>query len=300
MNLRFPDYPFTRILGWSNSRFDLFCSCKRKYLYFYYPAVFGKQEAKIKYLKNLTTVPLEVGNLYHDMMEAFLERIQKSDAPINKDKLLAFVDKLCETKLVQKVFLEDYYKTAPVDFGKINEKVKHCLEVFLNSPISDFLNSIEMPQRQSFLIEAGSKMNGKKYFGETRINGLKAYCKMDFILVKDGNIHIIDWKTGKKDENKHTKQLLGYALAAKGLNPAVKSEEIFPKSVYVSDVYDELDLKADDGELADFVEVIKSETQEMQKYCSDIEENIPLPIENFPKTGNQNICRLCEFQELCR
>jgi CRISPR/Cas system-associated exonuclease Cas4 (RecB family) len=122
---------------------------------------------------------------------------------------------------------------------------------------------------------------------------------MDFILIKDEKIHIIDWKTGKKDENKHRKQLLAYALAAKGLNPVLKSEDLFPKAVYLNEIYDELSLEADDKRLADFAKTIELETEEMQKYCSDIAENIPLSIENFSKTSNENICRICEFKELC-
>ncbi|MDR0304111.1 MAG: PD-(D/E)XK nuclease family protein [Chitinispirillales bacterium] len=299
MDLRFPDYPFTKMLGWSNSRYDLFCQCKRKYLYFYYPASFANLEAKVKELKKLTTIPLEIGNLYHDMMEVFLERLQKSDSPINEEKLFGFVDDLCEKKLSQKVFFENYYKTCTVDFGKINEKVKFCMKNFLISPILNFLNSIEMPQRQSFLIEAGSKMNGKKYFGETRINGLKAFCKMDFIFIRDEKVYIIDWKTGKKDENKHTKQLLAYALAAKGLNSEIKSGEIFPKSVYVSETYGELALEATDEKLADFAESVRNETEEMQSFCLNVEENIPLPVESFEKTPNESVCKMCEFRELC-
>jgi hypothetical protein len=299
MNLRFPNYPFTKILGWSNSRYDLFCQCKRKYLYFYYPSSFTSLEVKIKKLKNLTTIPLEIGNLYHDVMEAFLERLQKSCSEINKEKLFTFIDKLCQEKLPNKVFFENYYKTDIVDFNEINQKVKFCVEKFLKSPILDFLNSIEMSQRQSFLIEAGSKMNGIKYFGETRIDGIKAYCKMDFIFVKNEKIHIIDWKTGKKDEHKHTLQLLGYALAAKGLNPQIKSGDIFPKSVYISGDYEELNLVITDERIADFTQTVKQQTLKMQNFCHNVEENIPLGIENFEKCEKENVCKMCEFRELC-
>jgi len=299
MDLRFPDYPFTKILGWSNSRYDLFCLCKRKYLYFYYSSSFGKLESKIKDLKNLTTVSLEIGNIYHDMMEVFLERLQKSDAPINEQKLFSYVDNLCAKKLPQKIFFENYYNKINVNFAEISEKVKACIRNFLNSPILEFLNSIEMTQRKLFLVEAGSKMYGKKYFGETRIDGIKAYCKMDFIFVKDGKIYILDWKTGKKDEHKHTKQLYAYALAAKCLNSEIKSEEIFPKSVYVNGAYDELSLIVTDERLIETTKIIKDETEQMQKFCSNIEENIPLPVDIFEKSQRESVCRMCEFQELC-
>jgi CRISPR/Cas system-associated exonuclease Cas4 (RecB family) len=122
---------------------------------------------------------------------------------------------------------------------------------------------------------------------------------MDFIFIKDDKIHIIDWKTGKKDEKKHTKQLLAYALAVKGLNPTVKSEEILPKSVYVNGIYEELSPDITDEKLTNVADTIMSQTQEMQKFCLNIKENVPLSIENFYKTSNETICKMCEFQELC-
>ena len=299
MNLNFPNYPFTKTLGWSNSRYDLFCLCKRKYLYFYYPNAFGKQTEKVKELKNLTTIALEVGNIYHDIMEVFLERLQKSDKPIDEKKLSAFIDKLCAEKLPKKIFFENYYKTQTVNFDEIGTKVKFCVENFLRSPILTWLNSTKMEERNNWLVEAGSKMNGTKYFGETRIDGVKAYCKMDFIFIIDGNIHILDWKTGKKDEHKHTKQLLAYAVAAKGLNAEIGADKIFPKAVFVNGIYEEMDIELSEEKLTDFTEVIKNESSQMQKFCSNVEENIPLPIEEFEKCGKENICRFCEFRELC-
>lgn len=300
MNLNFPNYPFTKILGWSNSRYDLFRMCKRKYLYTYYPNSFGKQADKVKELKNLTTIALEIGNLYHDMMEIFLERLQKSDKPIDKEKLFAYIEKLCGEKLPRKVFFEDYYKTTAVDFGEIGAKVKSCVENFLESPILDWLNSIKMEDRNNWLVEAGSKMNGTKYFGETRIDGMKAYCKMDFIFVLDGEIHIVDWKTGKKDESKHRKQLLAYAVAAKGLNLEITADKIFPKAVFINGTYEEMSVKFSEEDLTNFSEVVRKETDEMQRLCSNIEENLPLSIENFDKQNNENICGFCEFRELCK
>jgi ATP-dependent helicase/DNAse subunit B len=299
MNLHFPNYPFTKILGWSNSRYDLFCLCKRKYIYSYYSNFFGKQAEKVKELKNLTTIALEIGNLYHDMMEIFLERLQKSDKPIDKERVFAYLDKLCAEKLPRKVFFENYYKTATVDFSEIGGKVKFCVENFLQSPILEWINSIKMEDRKNWLVEAGSKTNGTKYFGETRIDGIKAYCKMDFIFVLGDEIHIVDWKTGKKDGSKHAKQLLAYAVAAKGLNTEMSADKIFPKAVFINGIYEEMSIEITDEKLTDFVEIVKKETAQMQSFCSNIEENIPLPIENFEKRENENICKFCEFRELC-
>lgn len=299
MDLHFPNYPFSKILGWSSSRYDLFNLCKRKYCYQYYSNFWGEQSEKVNKLKGLTTIALEVGNLYHDMMEIFLDRLQKSDKPIDKEKLFAYIDKLCGEKLPKKLFFEDYYKTAVIDFTEIGGKVKFCVENFLNSPILEWLNSIKMEDRKNWLVEAGSKMNGTKYFGETRIDGIKAYCKMDFIFVLNDEIHIVDWKTGKKDESKHKKQLLAYAVAAKGLNKDISAEKIFPKAIFINGNYEEMSVKFTEEDLAGFVEVVRNETVQMQRFCADIENNIPLATDEFDKCGYDNICKFCEYKELC-
>ena len=122
---------------------------------------------------------------------------------------------------------------------------------------------------------------------------------MDFIFIKDQKIHILDWKTGQKDEAKHKKQLLGYAVAAKSLSGKLKAEDIFPKAVYVNGAYDELDLTVCDEELEDFAETVAQETNQMQAFCSNIEENLPIGIEKFEKCERPNFCRMCEFGELC-
>ncbi len=48
-------------------------------------------------------------------------------------------------------------------------------------------------------------------FGETQVEGLKAYCKVDFMIPKQDHLHIFDWKTVKEREGKHCIQMRGYA-----------------------------------------------------------------------------------------
>ena len=78
-------FPFTSILGWSSSRYDVFSTCKRKYYYRYY----AKHDMdfaldQIIRLRQLTTVPLTVGSIAHDVIETLLKRLQKSDADIDR------------------------------------------------------------------------------------------------------------------------------------------------------------------------------------------------------------------------
>ena len=75
--LQIKKFPFTSILGWSVSRYDIFNNCKRQYYYSYY-GKFDKDfpTVKINELKSLTSVALETGNIVHDIICILLKRLQ--------------------------------------------------------------------------------------------------------------------------------------------------------------------------------------------------------------------------------
>ena len=135
-------------------------------------------------------------------------------------------------------------------------------------------------------------------YGETRLNGLKAYCKMDFLFPVDDYIYIMDWKTGKKDPYKHTNQLIGYAAAASN-NFNIPWNIIFPKIIYLYPEFSELEIELQKNDLEDFFKKVEQQTEEMYSYCADKDNNIPRPIKHFPKTPSKTICRYCNYQELC-
>ena len=64
MVLEYKTFEFTKILGWSSSRYELFTKCKRQYFYNYYPRfVKSVPYYKVAELKSLTSIPLEIGNI---------------------------------------------------------------------------------------------------------------------------------------------------------------------------------------------------------------------------------------------
>jgi ATP-dependent helicase/DNAse subunit B len=91
MQLAYAAYPFSPILGWSISRYEVFDKCKRQYFYTYYskhgPVV---PHYKMAQLRDLTSVPLEIGNVVHDVLEAFLKRLQKSDSDIDEQRFFLY------------------------------------------------------------------------------------------------------------------------------------------------------------------------------------------------------------------
>lgn len=287
-------YPFTSILGWSASRHDTFRKCKRSYFYTYY-AKHDKEfgEIKIKELKNLTSLPLEIGNITHDVIKGLLERLVKSSAPIHREKLNSYIRQLTHQYCTSKKFSEVYYaQISEIPMDEINEKASLYTNRMIDSERMQWLMNIPQEEKEHWIIEPEG-------FGETRINGLKAYCKVDFLIPHQEGTYIFDWKTGVADLEKHQRQMLGYALFAHvnlGMNP----EMIKPILVYLKEDYNEVDVNITQQDILQFAESVKSETDEMYTLLKNVNENIPLEKESFPMREASRVCELCEFRELCK
>ena len=292
MPLHYETYPYTPKLGWSISRYEVFDKCKRQYFYTYYSKhVPGVPRYKMALLKDLTSLPLEIGNVVHDVIEAFLVRLQKNDTDIDEQRFFQYARQKTMDCFSKKTFIETYYRQQTLDTEKAHAKTDACLKNFIGSPSYSWIFMKALRGRENWMIEPAG-------YGETRFDGLKAYCKMDFLMPVGGDVYILDWKTGLKDEAKHGAQLKGYAAAASH-NFGIPWDRIFPKIVYLYPSYDELEFRLDNDGYAAFVATIRAQTDEMLASCSNKEENIPLPIDRFPMNPSPALCRQCKFQELC-
>ncbi len=294
MKINFQRYKYSTILGWSSSRYELFQKCKRHYFYNYYMKFVPDVPIEhLQRLKALTSVPLEIGNVIHHIIEAFLRRLQQSNSNIDEKKFIEYGIRLCDEFFDRKEFIEVYYGyTQEIDRGEAKFKIQTALKNFINSPLFNWIFMKAITSSRNWIIEPDG-------YGETRINGLKAYCKMDFLFPVDDEIHILDWKSGKKHPEKHSKQLMGYALAAQINNPEINSRQIIPRIIYMYPELDELEFTITDESLASFSHEVACQTTEMHSFCKDIEQNIPKEFEQFEKTDYTALCRHCPFQEPC-
>jgi len=292
MPLTYQHYPFTPILGWSISRYEAFDKCKRQYFYNYYSKFIPDiPQYKIKQLKAMTSVPLEIGNVVHDIIEVFLRRLQKSDSNIDENRFFVFAREKAEKAFSEKTFIEHYYASErTVSADDAYDKITTCLKNFIGSPCYSWIFMKAIRNKNDWLIEPPG-------YGETRLNGLKAYCKMDFLFPVDDEVHILDWKTGSRDTYKHSNQLSGYAAAAHN-NFNIPWNMIFPKIVYLYPEFDEFECNLSKDN-TDFFQKVQEQTDEMYAFCSDVANNMPLPMKHFPKTPSQGMCSYCNYQELC-
>jgi hypothetical protein len=191
-----------------------------------------------------------------------------------------------------KTFYEVCYKQLDaIDPDEVKDKIATCLGNFFNSRWYRWLIEEAIIQRDNWVIEP-------KDYGEMRINGLKVYCKVDFLFpASEGKIYILDWKTGKVDIAKYTRQMKGYVLYAKEMFN-IAAEQVRPVIAYLGDNYEELDYSFTESDLGEFATWIALETEEMYRYCESIEENIPKAKSCFPQESG-NFCGYCNYKEFC-
>ena len=286
-------FEFTSILGWSVSRYDLFLTCKRKYYYNYYakhdPAI---PKQKIDQLKSLTSIPLEVGNVVHDVNKVLLERLKKTEKEIDQPRFFDYARRKTEDYCNSKQFSESYYgEIANLNISEIFDKVQACLANFLKSDRFNWLFNVALKTKGIWIIEPPG-------YGETRIDGMKAYCKVDFLFPVDDALYIIDWKTGKPDTVKHKKQLIGYSTWTAN-HFEQDPGKIFPIVSYLFPDYDEFQVEVNEFDIQEFADRVRTETDEMYEFCSIVQENIPREKEVFTKTPITKLCNYCNFRELC-
>lgn len=286
-------FNFTPILGWSASRYDTFKTCQRRYYYTYYAKFDPEHTAnKINQLKKMTSIPLEIGNIVHDIIKTLLERLQKTDQQINSKKFYEYARNITE-QYCKKTFAEIYYKEIDqLDIDDIYSNVHLILSNLLNSQRFMWVIQNAIKSKDQWVIEPPG-------YGQTIINGLKAYCKVDFLFPVDDVLYIMDWKTGKADNKKHHKQMLGYTAWA-SFHFDHDPEKIHPIIAYLKPDYVEDTLQITRPDTDHFANTVKDETHEMYNYCNSIEENIPKQKDLFEQTTNKVFCNYCNFRELCR
>jgi CRISPR/Cas system-associated exonuclease Cas4 (RecB family) len=283
---------YSDILGWSVSRYDRFSNCKRQYFYDYYAKYDSDNPLeKIQFLKNMTSKPLETGNIVHDLIRDVLFRFKKTSKAINLDKFLKYSLELTNRYCAAKTFCESYYGKEVVLPSDLYIKIRAIMLKFFESNRFKWIIEHAISECNNWIIEPDG-------FGETRIDELKAFCKVDFLFPAEDKIYILDWKTGKQDEKKHSRQLIGYSVWA-NYHFNKEAASIVPIIAYLFPEYAERKVIVDETTISNFKETVRKETEEMYGYLIDIEKNIPVNKKEFSITDNNFICKYCNYREIC-
>ncbi|MGD9561789.1 MAG: PD-(D/E)XK nuclease family protein [Pyrinomonadaceae bacterium] len=288
------EFGYTDTLGWSYTRYSTFQSCKRQYYFEKYAKYDLDHDLfKINMLKKLTTVPLEVGDTSHKLIKTLLDRLKRSSEEISVERFRDYARREASTLFQSRTFEDIYYgRSDEIDFEtEIFEPVWKGMENFLQSDRLKWLFEEALVYKDDWIIEP-------RGYGEFRIDGLKAYCRVDFLFPIGDELHIIDWKTGKQDYQKHSMQLRGYAYWA---NFHLKKDYplIETTIAHLLPEYKEITARLNEYDIEAFADTVREQTDEMYLYCADTELNVPLPKEEFTMTEHLNFCKTCKFRELC-
>lgn len=286
-------FPFTPILGWSATRYETFSICKRRYFFQYY-AKYDRQlpVRQINRFKELVSVPLEIGGIVHEVIAALLRRLAERPEDIDRARFLDFAARAASRSLRERRFEEVVYRqTEQVALEDLLPRIHQSLENLLDSERYAWLAGEGRQQAAEWIIEPPG-------FGETRLEDLKVYCKVDFLFRFDQAIHIFDWKSGKPDADKHRKQLIGYATWA-AYHFETDPADVRPTIAYLQPEYHEVQETFDQEDLEAFAVRVRAETEEMYEYCRDVQQNVPIEKDEFVRVDDDRICGYCPFRGLC-
>ena len=285
-------FTFSPKLGWSVSRYNLFETCKRQYYYNYYTKYDPVHPVKkILALKNMTSIPLEIGNIVHDVNKTLLERLQKTAKTIDKARFFDYARKKTVAYVHAKTFQEVYYgQMKSISPDDVFERVRISLASFLNSSRFIWLLDHAVLKKEEWLIEPPG-------YGETRISGTKAYCKVDFLFPVEDQLFIMDWKTGRPDTAKHHRQMVGYTAWA-CYHFEKNPDKISPIVAYLHPDYKEIEITVTTSNIEAFAKQVRKETADMNKFCEDVQKNIPKNKTVFTPQKSR-LCHYCNFREIC-
>ena len=286
-------FDYNPLLGWSSSRLDVFEICKRRYYYQYYSKYDHEVPAnRIALFRSLVSMPMETGGIVHEVIKVLLNRLILSSTALDTDKFYDFAKRTAKHAIATKTFEEVAYGERPaIHLDDLFPKIRECLENLLGSNRLLWLQRDALPSKNDWIVDPPG-------FGETRIADLKAFCKVDFLFPTSDHFHIIDWKTGKPQATKHRRQLVGYASWA-SFHLETEPERVRPTIAYMHPNYSEIEETFNSYDLDSFAIQVREQTEEMYKYCQDVQENIPHPKQRFPMIDDSRICAFCSFRGIC-
>jgi hypothetical protein len=287
-------FPYTPILGWSISRYDSFTTCRRQYYYqYYYKYDTEYPPERIARLRSLVSVPLQIGTVTHECISTILKRLLKNPTdPVNTERLSEYIDRKVAEKQRGARYAEVHYgQMLEVSVAEIASRVCDALRSLIRSDRFGWLAKQASLQTQPWVIDPEG-------YGETCVDGLKAYCKVDFLIPADERLYILDWKTGREREDKHALQVRGYAAWA-SYHFGTAFDAVVPIVAYLLPQYHETSVKLNEYDMQDFATLVRDQTREMYDMCSEEEQNVPLPKDRFAQTRIESLCVYCNYRELC-
>lgn len=297
------DQPGDR-LKWSISRDKRLRDCRRKYYLQHFASLGGWAPAapaavrELHVLKNLQNRFMWVGSVVHEMIELALAAWRRGDSvPVG-----ALVERGTRRMRAQYAeSLQGVYRDRPARacglveheyreevsreiWKALRDQMEHCLRTFFDLDLTQRIR--QTPPYRWLALESLASFD---------LDGTTVLVKPDFAWRDaDGQVVLVDWKTGKPRAEQDWFQLAVYGLFARRTwGPgagAIRGVVAFLDSGRVR----EMDLPAADLERAK--EAIRESAGEMRRLAPADAQPDPA---GFPMTGDTSRCRHCSFRRPC-
>ena len=279
--------------SWSVSRHDTFTRCRRRYYYSYYGAY---EDPEIKRLKRLSALPLWAGNVVHEEIEKFLKQHDalppeaECEALIRSavhERMLAEWNQ-SEARGEFRLFEHEY------DIGVDHEDKKILVGTVMRS-LRNFFCSPTLAEAFAAGRDAWLTIEDLVSYP---VGNVPVYLKMDLAFRnRDGQVVIVDWKTGQREGKFNEVQLAGYALYASENGWVQEPEQLLTELAYLAIpryVRRSVDRRSLDGARR----FIEKSSSTMKELLVDPTENVAR-LEDFPMIDRPHVCRRCNFRRLC-
>jgi hypothetical protein len=301
-------HKFENLFSWSKSRHEKFVSCERAYFFHYYLSWGGwEREApervrQVYALKKRTNRYAWAGNAVHEAIRESLLKWQ-SGQPVEAEALIERT-----RNRMRREFAASLRKAPSSNFWGLVEH-ENALEVSAEAWQSNwrtvetalrYFMASAWPRRFQALeagriLEADSKDFESSFF---ILEGIRLFAMPDVAFVGEGGeVHIIDWKTGKPNEG-NVEQVVGYALFVEARHgfPALGAKVHL---VYLSEGLEEA-FVIDEEAVEKFRVFFKASIAAMQAKLLEVASNTAKEEVCFPKTEEAGRCLLCPFLKACK
>ena len=276
------------------SRHDTFETCRRRYFLSYYAA---HDDPEIHRLKLLSALPLWAGSVVHETIEAFLKSHDELPSPEEQEAIVrAAVHSDMLTAFRQSEAGPEGFRLFEHEYGQpVNQEDKKIVVTTVMRSLRNFFKSPTL--REAFAVGRERWLTVEDLVS-FRVGETEVFLRMD-LAYRDGQgqVVIVDWKTGRGEGRFSEVQLAGYALYAAERGWVGSADELRTELAYLA-IPRYVRRRVDERRLRHARAFIEKSASRMRALLLDPEGNLGR-LEDFPMIDRPRLCRRCNFRRLC-
>lgn len=295
--------------AWSPTRETILQACPRRYFYHYYQASGGwsaRADGATKHayrLRQLTTFDLVLGTAVHGCANLLVRAITTGRArpsfPDLRDRVRAALNQVWKTSQDRAAFVRDpgghamllpvYYnrEISPEMIERIRIKLEACVRNLVEWPL---WRLVELP---STSVHVGTDPV------RLQVGGTPMWAAPDLIIrPEDHSPILVEWKTGRIDEDKTMAQVTAYGLFLRdglGIHPGPDGYEAAVVDLLRGQTHT---LTIQDADLQSAEERIRAGHEAMREFLVP-GTSLPRAMREFPLAVRRADCPRCNFWEIC-